>query len=280
MPVQSRKRRRTERELLHIASQLQIGWTEGDRIMPHLRRLLPTIDRLVNTEDLAIADIALALDRAGISYSTGAPWQAKILRKRLSEIRTANREQGQSSQSRRKPVPKSTLTRPATVAAPPAGQPMSPASGGGVPPPGPPPAQARAASLPWPPSDPAPSPDHPTRVPGPSERSYASRDVAAPPAPVSLPAPPEPAVSTAWNDEETENADWRPPQPQPSDRPKVRYARPKPRPGPATAPLRSYREPGEPLPDWLYPPRSLPDGTDTQPTPEDQPDNSPDTSDS
>ena len=92
MPKRPLKRRRTLRELRAIRDQFLDNWTPGDPIMAHLRHLQPTIDKLVRQHSVALADIALALDMAGINYSTGKPWNAKSLANILNIIRRRLRE--------------------------------------------------------------------------------------------------------------------------------------------------------------------------------------------
>ena len=252
MLKQGQKRRRTECELLAIVSKLADGWTEGDRIMPHLRRLLPTIDRLIHVDDVAIADVALALDRAGINYRTGVPWDPRVLRKRLSEVRSAARQRSRLGAA--KPNPKS---RPALNNHPRPGTPGRPAMTNGT------------SNIGRQPSEPPPGQTQPVRNKPTAEDKPALADreagVAEAPtdarmnvSPLRPPQSPSPTdLSAEGTDSYAPSGTANPMSLEPPVRRKARLASLKPPRGPASAPMRSYLEPGEPLPDWIFPPSVL-----------------------
>lgn len=82
------KPRRRDDEICELAHRLAQDWNSNKRVMPWLRLHAQELLLLVHQDDWLWSDIALALDAANISYDTGRPWNAKILTKKISQIRS------------------------------------------------------------------------------------------------------------------------------------------------------------------------------------------------
>jgi hypothetical protein len=99
------KRPRHRDELEDQAGIFGQDWRAGDRVMTWLNRhegRAGELSRLVE-DGWPWADIGRAMHLAGISYRTGEPISAAILRKKASEARTAAR--AKSAQPPGKPLP-------------------------------------------------------------------------------------------------------------------------------------------------------------------------------
>jgi len=80
------KRTPTDDEIEALAEQLRPLWRAGNAVRPWLRKHATMLIDLVH-EEWSWADVAAALDRAGIAYKTGNPWQAEQLRAKIAGTR-------------------------------------------------------------------------------------------------------------------------------------------------------------------------------------------------
>jgi hypothetical protein len=80
------KRTPTDDEIEALAEQFRPLWRAGEAIRPWLRKHALMLNDLVH-DDWSWAGVAAALDRAGIAYRTGNPWQAEQLRAKIAGTR-------------------------------------------------------------------------------------------------------------------------------------------------------------------------------------------------
>jgi hypothetical protein len=80
------KRTPTDDEIEALAEQFRPLWRAGEAVRPWLRKHALMLNDLVH-DDWSWAGVAAALDRAGIAYRTGNPWQAEQLRAKIAGTR-------------------------------------------------------------------------------------------------------------------------------------------------------------------------------------------------
>jgi hypothetical protein len=80
------KRTPTDDEIEALAEIFRPLWRVGEAVRPWLRKHDSMLNDLVH-DDWSWAGVAAALDRAGIAYGTGKPWQAEQLRAKIAGTR-------------------------------------------------------------------------------------------------------------------------------------------------------------------------------------------------
>ncbi len=80
------KRTPTDDEIEALAEIFRPLWRVGEAVRPWLRKHDSMLNDLVH-DDWSWAGVAAALDRAGIGYGTGKPWQAEQLRAKIAGTR-------------------------------------------------------------------------------------------------------------------------------------------------------------------------------------------------
>lgn len=80
------KRTPTDDEIDALAELFRPLWRTGEAVRPWLRKHAVMLIDLVH-DDWSWAGVAAALDRAGVSYKTGNPWQAEQLRAKIAAAR-------------------------------------------------------------------------------------------------------------------------------------------------------------------------------------------------
>jgi hypothetical protein len=80
------KRTPTDDEIEALAEIFRPLWRVGEAVRPWLRKHDLMLNDLVH-DDWSWAGVAAALDRAGIGYGTGKPWQAEQLRAKIAGTR-------------------------------------------------------------------------------------------------------------------------------------------------------------------------------------------------
>jgi hypothetical protein len=80
------KRTPTDDEIDALAEQFRPLWRTGEAVRPWLRKHASMLIDLVH-DDWSWAGVAIALDRAGVAYKTGNPWQAEQLRAKIAGTR-------------------------------------------------------------------------------------------------------------------------------------------------------------------------------------------------
>ena len=80
------KRTPTDDEIEALAELFRPLWRVGEAVRPWLRKHDSMLNDLVH-DDWSWAGVAAALDRAGIAYGTGKPWQAEQLRAKIAGTR-------------------------------------------------------------------------------------------------------------------------------------------------------------------------------------------------
>jgi len=90
---------RLEQDIANLAAELCRTRLPSQSIESWQRRQLPRIYRLVQEGDLRWADVAAALNMAGIMHETGRPWTGRMLTAKAAQVRTQlrarKRRQGQ-----------------------------------------------------------------------------------------------------------------------------------------------------------------------------------------
>jgi len=80
------KRTPTDPEIDELAARFKPLWRSGEVVRPWLRKHGVMLTGLVH-DDWSWASVAAALTRAGITYRTGHPWQAEVLRAEVGKAR-------------------------------------------------------------------------------------------------------------------------------------------------------------------------------------------------
>jgi hypothetical protein len=97
------KRTPTDDEIETLAAQFRPLWRTGEAVRPWLRKHAVMLIDLVH-DDWSWAGVAIALDRAGIAYKTGNPWQAEQLRAKIAAARRPLKRNALSSAQRSSPA--------------------------------------------------------------------------------------------------------------------------------------------------------------------------------
>lgn len=83
------KRRRPDAEIAVLAARLAQDWTPGDLVFTWLRRHVSELTRMVRDDGWSWADVARALDMAGIAYRSERPWTGRLLTIKVVQARKA-----------------------------------------------------------------------------------------------------------------------------------------------------------------------------------------------
>ena len=83
------KRRRPDAEIAVLAARLAQDWTPGDLVFTWLRRHVAELTRMVRDDGWSWADVARALDMAGIAYGSERPWTGRLLTIKIVQARKA-----------------------------------------------------------------------------------------------------------------------------------------------------------------------------------------------
>lgn len=81
------KRVRSDAEVGTVAARLAGDWTPGDAVATWMRRHVEDLTRLIHVEGWSWADVARALDTAGIAYRSGRPWTGFMLARKVAKFR-------------------------------------------------------------------------------------------------------------------------------------------------------------------------------------------------
>lgn len=109
MPI---KRQPSEAELDELAVRFRALWRTGNVLRPWLRRHQAMIRGLVDDE-WSWGSVAAALTRAGITWSTGRPWSAEVLRSEVARAAIPLKSRGSAE------IPSSPAQRPVQAEASP-----------------------------------------------------------------------------------------------------------------------------------------------------------------
>jgi hypothetical protein len=110
-----RKTPQSDCDIASLAAELRRTWTRDAGLEPWLRRQLPRLQRLVHEGDFGWADIAKALNRAGIVDAEGTPWTARTLSVKRIQVRTQLRARKRRLGQLRVKTPDAEVEPPARV---------------------------------------------------------------------------------------------------------------------------------------------------------------------
>jgi len=100
MPI---KLTRDEDEIEVMAEELAQQWRRGDGIEPFLRGLEPELSRRVREQHWSWESMALAFNRAGITYQSGRLWTGQTLGNKVRDIRFKMRVRANKAMSNVRP---------------------------------------------------------------------------------------------------------------------------------------------------------------------------------